>query len=155
MPFYACSIDTPLAPPTVAERIGALIQPKRAEMKRPFEGQAAPGTFNIVRIISYKKSFLPVIRGSYGMGELGGTRVQLLMHIHPLALLFELVWLGAFSYVLYSRGEIAGFDSRIILGMMLFSVLVLLVSFYAEAVKARRIIRDALMRDVPYSAWPR
>ncbi len=57
----------------------------------PYAGLVTPTGFEVRRIIHYRNSFLPQIKGRFESGPLG-TTVHITMGLHPLVLAFLLMW---------------------------------------------------------------
>jgi hypothetical protein len=157
MPFYRCTIDPPLTVKATAERLRSLIGPKPTLRERfaaplgdaparpPFAGNMADGGFTATRILWYKNSFVPVIRGEYATSETGGTRMELVMTIHPFAIAFDVLWcvLVLFATMpMIARGETP--SDYLGLGMIAFAVVITIGGFYPEAIYAKRLIQRAM-----------
>lgn len=65
-----------------------------------FEGDVSPQEFNVSRIISYRNSCIPVIRGRFEPSA-AGTRIVIEMKMHPLGYVF-LVGRITISFVVLS-----------------------------------------------------
>lgn len=153
MPFRTVEIRSPLSAAAVEERIGAIVQPRLRGFRAltgsaataPLHGEVAGRTFNVSRVIRYRNSFLPVIRGVIAENIEGGTTIRLRMTLHPATAVFMLLWMGfvAVSLVpLAVKG--AGLEALIPAAMLLFAVGLVSFGFYPEARKAERIIREAV-----------
>jgi len=67
------------------------------------------------------------------------------MNLHPLIMIFILVWLGGAGSVavaVLDHGKPS--EALIPAGMCVFLVLITLAGFYPEAIKARRILEEKL-----------
>jgi hypothetical protein len=162
MPIYRFTIDTPLDAGEISRRLQDLTRDepgfwqsikeafgKRSEEEKPFIGTVDKSQFQLRRDIRYKNSFLPQIRGSI-TSALPGSKVIVRMRIHPFVAVFMCIWLfiAASSFV-------AGFSSKhieIILipaCMCVFGIGLVCGGFYPEAIKARRLLEQAI--NVPAS----
>jgi len=112
-----------------------------------FLGRLDGTTFKVVRIIGYRNSFLPVIRGRITQhGQ--GADVRLVMTLHPLVALFLLVWFTGLGTAVFGNLEAAGsLFAALPLGLCLFGAAVTLAGFVPEALEAKRIMREKL--DAP------
>ena len=111
---------------------------------RPFAGSFGAMSFKIMRIIAYRNSFLPVIRGTLSQGDVG-TDVRLVMTLHPLVALFMLVWCGGLARVAMSVIETSHAVAAVPpLLLCLFGIGLTIGGFIPEAFKATRLIRESL-----------
>lgn len=60
-----------------------------------FEGDVSRDGFKIGRIINYRNSFAPIIRGTFKQSP-NGTTVLIRMNLHPLVIVFLCIWLSGF-----------------------------------------------------------
>jgi hypothetical protein len=152
MPFYRFEIEVNAQPPAVVERLRVIVRGKlsfreairqsfpfnRAE-GAPFIGLVQDDSFKMQRNIRYRNSFLPMIRGkisSYGVG----TRVSVTMFLHPVVVVFMIFWLGMLGSVAASLPTL----SPIPWGMLAFGVVLPVGGFIPEAIKAKRLITEAV-----------
>ena len=159
MPFYRYELVSTLQPETVLRRVGTLVREapgflqsvkesfwKRPEDAPPFIGKIEGNAFRMHRNIRYRNSFLPQVRGSVVSTPVG-TTLRITMHLHPVAAVFMLVWLGAVA-----TGALAAFTSQcesiasalIPAGMLVFGIALTVGGFYPEAFKARRLLEQAV-----------
>jgi len=165
VPFWTFQIDSPLPGTAVENRIRQLLRTKRKQTfldslvgafeppqdEPPFDGSVTGRTFRLVRVIGYRNSFLPVIRGRISDSPHGGTTVRVRMTLHLVTALFMAAWLGfvGAGVAWSSLGDLDNIDphTSLLLGMMLFGVLLPVVGFYPEARKAERLLRTALAQN--------
>lgn len=163
MALYRFQLELPLTTQDALERIRALARERpgfrqsfkesfgsRPERTPPFIGQVTGNDFTLYRDIRYRNSFLPRIRGHVSSCP-GGTRIDVGMNLHPLIVIFILVWLGgagsaAVAVLVHGNPS----EALIPAGMCVFLVLITLAGFYPEAIKARRILEEKLRNT---SAW--
>jgi hypothetical protein len=149
MPFYRCTITTALTPGATAERLRGLIRPKPTLRERfeaalgcppgpPFSGTLSEGAFKAMRIIHYRNSFRPVIRGTYALSETGGTRIHLRMTMHP-AIVGFMLFVGVLAASMLMP-EIARTSLRSAGVGIAVAGLVTAAGFFPEATMAKRII---------------
>jgi hypothetical protein len=101
-----------------------------------FEGDVSPQGFNLTRIISYRNSCIPVIRGRFEPSATG-TRIVIEMNMHPLGYVF-LVGGAAISFVVLSvvsQGSPVAALAAFAAPCVIFAVC--WIAFAAEASKAR------------------
>jgi len=110
-----------------------------------FSGTCDDRSFKIVRLIQYRNSFLPVIRGRLLQGAMG-TDVRLIMMLHPVVAVFMVLWCSGLVFGV-ARGFAESGMTALALGpllMCLFGISLTSVGFFPEALKAQRLIREAL-----------
>ena len=156
MPFYRFEMEVNAQPPAVVERLRLIVRGKlsfresfrqslpfnRAE-GAPFIGSVLDDSFKMQRNIRYRNSFLPMIRGRiapYGVG----TRVSVTMFLHPVVVIFMIFWLSMVASVAFSHPTL----SLIPWGMLAFGIALPVGGFIPEAVKAKRLIVEALSAPV-------
>jgi hypothetical protein len=154
MPLYWFHIDTPAQPHDLTERFRSVVRAEpgvRENFQRmwrfrkptgpPFIGYVRDDSFKLRRDIRGRNSFLPRIRGRI-IPTHTGTRINIIMFIHPLSALFMTFWLGAVGY-----GAIrdTSAPSVVLWGMFLFGVSLIAGCFFPEALKAKRLLRDVVL----------
>lgn len=158
MPLFWFHVDTPDTPQAVMVRIQLIVGTppgwiesiwqvwrQKDDSAPPFVGSVNDSSFKIQRDIRYRNSFLPIIRGRVIAPGLG-SRVAVLMHIHPLAALFMGLW---FYLVLRSHAVLknpSGADFRVRGLIFIFGVLLVAGGFFPEAWKAKRLISAAVQK---------
>lgn len=147
MPIFVTTIHTQLPESEVRRRLGSLIGDRigRTDSGSVFVGSHDDESFKVVRVIRYRNSFLPVIRGRLVRGD-SGTDVRLVMLLHPLVAAFMLLWCGGLMF-----GAARGLaDSGLPwlaawpLLICLFGIVVTAIGFFPEAMKAERLIRESV-----------
>jgi hypothetical protein len=152
VPHRGLPIRTNLSPQQVAERVGAEVEPRRwirlwAGGSKAFEGRVDEHGFEMSRIIGYRNSFVPILRGRIEPRD-GGCAVHVTMDLHLFVKAFGAVW---FSGVLL--GAIACTVATIVngnpLGLLawvlpLFGFLLFTVPFGMEADTAEALLRAML-----------
>jgi len=149
MPIYCFSLDVKVTPQVVAERLKSIVREKRQfsnfeawqsteRASPPFIGTVQDDSFRIRRDIRSRNSFLPLIWGR--VVPIGtGARVSVTMFIHPLVALIVMLWLGMaanFAVTLPSPFVPSG--------MFILGVALMIGGFFPEAMKARRLISEAV-----------
>jgi hypothetical protein len=158
MPFYRFEIDVNAPQPVVVERLRAIVRGKlsfgesfRQSFSLPFSqtegapfiGSVQDDSFKMRRNIRYRNSFLPMIRGTIGSYGVA-TRVSVTMFLHPAVAIFMIFWLGMVASVVVSRPT----SSPISWGMLAFGIALPIAGFIPEAIKAKRLISEALSDPV-------
>jgi hypothetical protein len=159
-PFERLTIETPLAPEEVHRRLVQVIEPKQmfrffSRDHKPYQGNLNRDRFEVSRIIHYRNSFLPVIKGEIRPG-LGGTVVDITMFPHPLVIAFMIIWFGfagtIFAAMLstslvslwQSKGgslmDLAGM--AIPAGFLLFGYVLMMGGFKFESVKSKAFFQE-------------
>jgi hypothetical protein len=112
----------------------------------PFAGrELEAGRFEFCRVISYKNSFLPVIRVVIEPSHQGGARVRIAMRLDPSVLAFTRVWMRfsvlavLLGLAFLFRGEVMGLAA---LSIPVFGAALCAVSFALEAGKAELLLRQ-------------
>ncbi len=157
MPFYRFHIEVALPQQVVMERIRALVRKQPGFWQSfgeqwkpqdppspPFIGSVEEESFKFYRDIRYRNSFLPRVQGRL-VATPTGTRVNVIMFLHPFVAVFVTFWLGMVGFgalTIFSAGEVS---SLIPAGMFLFGVALVCGGFFSEAFKAKRILSDALL----------
>lgn len=164
LPFRQFSIDTELSEAEVVERLRAIVEPGNvflAGLRRTnklFAGEVSPDGFQILRLIFYRNSSLPILIGRFEIGP-RGARVQVTMRLMRFVQVFLAVWFGflLFFFVIVAVASLesifsfrkTGFGSPLTLvglaiGMGLFGYLIVTVPFGLEARKAQGLLEEAL-----------
>jgi hypothetical protein len=150
LPYRKFDLFSPRPPHEVAEALSAQVEPRRwlrFRANRRFEGTVAGTTFAIARIISYRNSFVPQIRGTI-VAQGSGSKISISMSLHVVALSFLLVWValvcaigGVFAASSISNGGPAE-EALIPVGMFVFAWAMTVGGFWFEAWKAERLLRS-------------
>lgn len=98
LPFQRLEIHSPLPAEEAAERLAAQVEPLRwFRFKHgtcAFEGSVDGSEFRIRRVIGYRNSFLPQIRGTISPTATG-SRIDCRLSLHPFVIAFMVIWFGA------------------------------------------------------------
>ncbi|MEL6824410.1 MAG: hypothetical protein AAFP70_21845, partial [Calditrichota bacterium] len=89
-PSFKTVFRTGFSSQDIAERLQAKVEPsKTVRWNRstgfPFEGSVNAQSFQLRRILNYRNSFAPDIKGKIS-DELSGSRIEVTFSIHPIAL---------------------------------------------------------------------
>jgi len=152
--LYWFSLDSPLPAEEVSRRIQLLSREASGFLTHawtfgpdtdpPFLGTVQQSRFSLRRDIHYRNAFLPMLKGTVRALP-GGSRVVVIMHLHPFMLVFMLGWfalLGSSAMALLtSHGLIVAIAPT---GLFIFGAAVMAAGFFPEAVRARRILEQNL-----------
>ncbi len=161
LPLENLTYSTSLSPQEALDRIAAVTEPAKgfrltnpfsSKSRLPYEGHVRGDSFNITRIIGYRNSFLPRIKGqvSGGLGRTSLTKVRVTMRLHPFVLAFMGIWLcgvGVFMVVgLVAAIERGSFDSVVLIpiGMLVFGYGLATGAFKFESGKTKRDLASLL-----------
>ncbi|MFN0082087.1 MAG: hypothetical protein ACKVOM_06175 [Ferruginibacter sp.] len=159
LPFENYIITSKLSVEEVAKRLAESIEPKKnlrlfvfnRGSNKPYKGQILGDTFTISRIINYKNSFLPVIRGHIST-FLGNTQINVKMRPVTFVLILISLWLGIVGLVClgiilvgliqFKQVLQNGFSPMILIpfGMFLFGCLLTTLPFKAESKKSKEFL---------------
>jgi hypothetical protein len=163
LPVENYVLTTKLSPQEVHNRIAANIEPRAGirlsllprNTSKPYEGQVYNNQFTINRIIHYKNSFLPMIKGNIST-YLGQTQIAITMKPHSFVLVFMSIWIGfvglACIGILIALavkgnrlfGEGYAVFAFIPFAMLVFGALLTYFAFKAESKKARQFLAHLL-----------
>jgi|SRR6187551_977617 len=97
LPYRRYELVSTKAPSEVEAALRDAVEPKSiwrfSTATRPLEGEVGDAVFDVRRIIGYRNSFLPQIRGKISAAP-EGSRIAITMRLHPLVLAFMTFWLG-------------------------------------------------------------
>jgi hypothetical protein len=163
LPIENYVLTTQLSPQEVHNRIAANIEPKAGirifliprNASKPYEGQIYNNQFTISRIINYRNSFLPIIKGSIAT-YLNQTHIAITMKPPTFVLIFMGVWMGFVGLAcigmlialalkgnrLFGEGYVA--FAFIPFVMLVFGALLTYFAFKGESKKARQFLADLL-----------
>lgn len=111
-----------------------------------FQGNVYDSNFTISRIILYKNSFLPQIKGSINT-DTDSTTIGIKMYLHPFVIVFMILWflvvtVGCFASAIafvnsLNQGNAFRPEVLIPFGMLAFGICLCTVPFWIEVKKAR------------------
>lgn len=159
LPYERLKINTALSNAEVLKRLDNAIEPKRyfrlfGAVTKPYQGSIEGSHFEISRIIGYRNSFLPMIKGDV-QNEISGCSVYITMQPHILVTAVMILWLGSvglfFLDSLYSlissltepqtiNPSLALFPG----GMLLFGYAMILGGFKYESTKSKKFFGELL-----------
>ncbi|WP_233258241.1 hypothetical protein [[Phormidium] sp. ETS-05] len=157
-PFERFTITTALPPDIVREKLISVVEPPSRNIRwgmtkpdKPYQGKISESYFEISRIINYRNSFIPVIKGRiYPDGT--GSKIHIEMTMHPFVMVFMAIWLSVVGQaavgVLIAAFSSATFDPTYLtpLGMFLVGLLICPLGFRPEANGSKKFLIDLLER---------
>ena len=163
--FYRFTIETPLSGPEVAERLRPLIRTRRGFVEAlryqyflirrkdsdpSFIGKVDAVSFQMHRDIRYSNSFMPLLRGRIEPSASGsqGSQVRVTMALHPFVFAFMTFWFSGMGVGAVMALTSTAFGNQLLrfmpAGMFVFVAALVYVSFFPEAIIARRLLEKAL-----------
>lgn len=149
------TIHSSLSTDRVREKLLEVVEPRktwrwnRRNPDKPYEGEVGDHSFEMMRIINYRNSFLPVIKGRI-TPEPMGSKIEIEMSLHPVVFVFMLIWLGMVGQfgVLFLIASIAEgkFEPAALIpvGMFIFGCLLPLIGFKPEAARSKKFFQQLL-----------
>jgi len=143
-------IETALSPEAIVTALNTQIEPKKlfrfSTNHAPFQGEISRDAFRITRIIHYRNSFLPVVRGKFLPGT-AGIKVAIRLGLHPFVTVFMCVWFGGVGLGAIAalagliRGQAPASPMLLIpLAMLVFGWALVSGGFWYEAKKQRPML---------------
>jgi hypothetical protein len=153
-PFEHLVVRTSLTEIEIVEKLESSIEPKRLLRifdfdHKPYQGKIEDHSFSTERIISYRNSSLPQIKGTIEP-EIGGCKIEMTMSLHPFAALFTALWVSILGLTMVGT-LISGIQSGNLLsfwellptaGMIIFGYGLTLGAFKIESVKSKTFFRE-------------
>ena len=158
LPYEHFTIETYLGAEEGGRRLAHSVEPKKvirwfSTNHKPYEGDVTSDSFKISRIIHYRNSFLPQITGSI-RSDLGRTLVEIRMALHPVVLVFLVLWLAFFGSIFVGSFQSFVADpgsnaSPLVVGvpLMIVMLVVVIAAFKFESSKSKKFLRG-LLEDI-------
>jgi len=165
LPFDRYTITTALSIPEAQQRLLDQLEPARnaayvmKNKTKPFTGTIDADGFNIERVIRYRNSFLPVIKGRFS-NAFGKTTIEIRMRPNLVALIFMSFWMTVVGAVCIGiliaaitgnldRNSPAGSPGSFLpglipFGMLLFGYALLMLPYRYESTKAKAFLAQTL-----------
>ena len=154
LPYDSFTILTPDPLPIVLQRLNALVEPTKtfrfSAKHAPYQGSISESGFQISRIIHYRNSFLPVIRGRFEVKS-HQTLIHVQMSTHP----FVMVFLGFWFFCWYSAvipitlaGAMPNNMAALFIGMPILMLVIFCVAFWFEANRSRTELRKIIQGQI-------
>ncbi len=171
MPYYRFKMSIPMTPQRVIEQLEkvtldnslskneryssmggwSVMLPIVPIQKKLFIGNIEKNNFDIQRLINYRNSFLPFIRGEI-ISTAQGSEVSIQMSMHLLIVILISFWMigavcGALAYY-YSNLDFSMSMEMIFPALFpLLGLLLVLLGFVPEVIIAKRLLSKAIMAD--------
>ena len=159
LPDATFTIQTQEPLSAVIEKLDAQIEAPRAfrwDFSRnhaPYEGTISSSGFEIRRIIHYRNSFLPNIRGRFESSA-EGTLIRVTVKLHPFVIAFLLFWYSVWysiSIPFFLFGALSGnvdvFTAFQFVGLPILLLFVFWCSFWYEANRSRRELAQIILGE--------
>lgn len=142
LPYHRFEIISPLKPQEALRAIATRTEPAtlfRLEWPRErnegrFQGAVTADGFSVTRIMGYRNSFAPVVRGVVKSGAHGSV-IQITMRPHVFVSAFILLWCAVMIAVFWSVAWYAG------LATLVFMYAFAMGGFWYEAAKQEQTLR--------------
>ncbi|AUT01436.1 hypothetical protein CLI64_14130 [Nostoc sp. CENA543] len=154
LPHDTFTITTPDSVNIVRQRLSQKVEPPKAfrfyTKHAPYEGSISEDGFQISRIIHYRNSFLPMIRGRFEV-QSHQTLIHVEMNIHPFVMAFLgfwfFFWYSAVIPILFT-GSIPNHITPIFVSMPILMLFICWGSFWYEAKRSRTELTQIIQGQV-------
>lgn len=162
LPFENITYKTQLDADEILKRLSEIIEPKKTiRMKgmfgsndhKPYEGRIRKNTFSINRIIAYRNSFLPTIKGII-KEDANGTKVNVKIRLHEVAMVFMFIWFGgvgiALLFFLAGMFNDQNFEPLILIPflMLIFGYVLVTGGFKYESIKSKKYLAQLFEAEI-------
>jgi hypothetical protein len=160
LPFETIIIETSLTKEETIFNLTSNIEPEKTFRLwnktdiKAFEGQLTTNEFEIKRIISYRNSFLPIIKGRIETIETG-TRLTVNLRLHFAVMIFMAVWFGFIGlFLMASLLSLEGSGGTFLfpLGMLLFGYALTMGGYLFESHRTKEILTDIIKGQIVSNA---
>lgn len=156
LPFENITYKTRLDSEEILKRLTDITEPKRPLKKsvffgssnhKAYEGSIDVESFNIIRIIGYRNSFLPRIKGNIEKGY-SGTKINVKMKLSPFVIAFMFIWFGGVGIscfaVLTLFSSRSNFDPTKLIpfAMLVFGYAIVTGGFKYESIKTKKYFAE-------------
>lgn len=146
----------------ISERLNNVVEPVSSNFysktfKRisnfEYTGTVQFDSFKIVRIIQYRNSFLPLIKGVIE-SDFQGSIVKVKMRMHPFVLVFCIIWFGLLSIGIFFMTLVlltsAKFEPATLIpyGMFLFGYILVTAGFKYESKKSKFFFAELFEAEI-------
>ncbi|WP_000691820.1 hypothetical protein [Leptospira interrogans] len=152
IPYEEYSLKSNLTVEEAISKLKANTEPNKlfGSGTKIFHGNINNDTFDICRIISYRNSFLPKIKGNI-RSEANSIIIDIKMHLHPSVIVFMFIWFsGALLEFIVSTitlmSNLSDFLQELLisLGMLAFGIGLFTIPFWIEVKKAKQELEKIL-----------
>ena len=162
LPYEHLKIRTRLSTDEAQKRLADIIEAKRffrwfESNHKPYQGIIEGSHFEVSRIIHYRNSFLPNIKGEI-QPDMRGCSIDIRMYPHGIVIAVMILWLGSVGFFflsmlgsfVFSAAQSHSGDLSILLipaVMFAFGYALLLGGFKFESVKSKKFFRELFQAD--------
>jgi hypothetical protein len=165
LPFENITYKSNLNSEEIIKKIDEIIEPKKAfsvsgifgnnKNNKPYEGNIVGNSFNITRLISYRNSFLPKIKGIIEK-DYDGTKVNIKMRMNTFVIIFMFIWFGGVGIgclaVLTSGFKFGNqnFEPMTLIpfGMLIFGYALVTGGFKYESIKSKKYLAELFEAEI-------
>lgn len=154
LPYDTFTILTPESLPIILQRLNAKVESPKAfrfsTKHALYQGTISEEGFQISRIIHYRNSFLPMIRGRFEV-QSHQTLIHVQMGIHPFVMAFLgfwfLTWYSAIVPITLT-GAMPHHMAAIFAGMPMLILIIFWVAFWSEANRSRSELSQIIQGEL-------
>ncbi|SHM19843.1 hypothetical protein SAMN05444360_1099 [Chryseobacterium carnipullorum] len=154
LPFERIIYRTNLSEQEIITRLSGFVEPKKFGFGRTsskeYEGFINNNCFEINRMINYRNSFLPQIKGTIQKGNYG-TQIEVTMKLHVFVFVFLLFWCGFVMFFLISLCLVQQKISVFFLvpvGMLLFVYALTMFGFKTESKESKEFLKKSFESEI-------
>ncbi|MBD2493909.1 hypothetical protein [Nostoc sp. FACHB-280] len=154
LPYDSFTITVPEALPIVLQRLSANIEPQQAfrfsRQHTLYQGTISEEGFQISRIIHYRNSFLPMIRGRFE-AQPRQTLVHIQISVHTVVMAFLglwlFIWFNTVSFITFTD-DTPRLVAALFVSMPILIVLIFWIAFWSEANRSRAELTKIIQGQV-------
>jgi hypothetical protein len=148
LPYRRFTISSRLSLDEARRRIASNIEPMKrirwsGRSEKPYEGEATMEGFRMRRIINYRNSFLPLIRGQWST-RLGKSQLDVTMRLHHFVPAFMVIWCAFLLPVINAMRSSENPQWLMPAAMLLIPYPMAAIAFGVEAAKSQRFLLELL-----------
>jgi len=152
LPYHTVTLRTHVPFPLVVQRLTAQIEPSKmmrwgfSQNHAPYQGSISDASFRIHRIINYRNSALPIIRGRFESLS-NETLIHITLSVHPFVAGFLGFWFFNWygvSIPMWLMGILPNEVALLVLGAPLIFLGLLLWAFWYEANRSQRELEQII-----------
>lgn len=152
LPYESLTLETRDPLPIVRDRLAACIEAPRwgwnlSRNRAPYQGTISDDGFKITRVIHYRNSVLPVIRGRFEPTR-SGTVVRVTMGLNPFVIGFLCLWFSTWYGSAIPIAFLGGIPPAIAAVFLIVPLVILAAfwgSFWYEANRSRRDLTEIIL----------
>ena len=155
LPVHKFTIQTEQPLPQVIKKLASFVEPPQfrwsfSRHHSPYQGTISETQFEIHRVIHYRNSFLPAIRGEFEALP-NGTAIHITMRLHPFVIGFLAFWYltwYSFSIPISITGAMPAQASLWFLGLPLVVLFTFWCAFWYEAHRSHHELEQMLTTKI-------